>query len=156
MRGICTLLHPDSILLQQEVHSRKQVFGLLSDALETYLPRVEGHVILERLTARERLGSTGLGAGVAIPHCRIGKLHPGAAAIVILKTPIPFDAEDGNPVDVFIALVVSEDTDQAHLQYMAELAAMLESAEQVTQLRKATDAAQLFVDLCRTPEYRSS
>jgi len=81
--------------------------------------------VFDSLFARERLGSTGLGQGVAIPHGRIKGLKEAVAAFVRVAEPIPFDAPDGQPVSVMIFLLVPEQASQAHLDLLSELAQML-------------------------------
>jgi PTS system nitrogen regulatory IIA component len=81
--------------------------------------------VFDSLFARERLGSTGLGQGVAIPHGRIKGLKEAVAAFVRVAEPVPFDAPDGQPVSVMIFLLVPEQASQAHLDLLSELAQML-------------------------------
>jgi PTS system nitrogen regulatory IIA component len=80
--------------------------------------------VLESLTARERLGSTGLGHGVAIPHARMYECGMATGVFVRTKAPVPFDAPDGKPVSIFLALVVPKQATQRHLQLLATAAAM--------------------------------
>ena len=82
-------------------------------------------MVVENLLARERLGSTGLGRGVAIPHGRIKGLMEAAAAVVRLRTGTAFDAPDGEPVALFVFLLVPEAATPAHLEVLAEIAEML-------------------------------
>jgi PTS system nitrogen regulatory IIA component len=80
--------------------------------------------VLESLTAREQLGSTGLGHGVAIPHARMYQCDTATGVFVRTKAPVPFDAPDGKPVSIFLALVVPKLATQRHLQLLATAAAM--------------------------------
>ncbi len=80
--------------------------------------------VVESLNAREKLGSTGLGQGVALPHARIKNLPQAVAAFVRPKLPIPFDAPDAKPVWAMLVLLVPEHATEEHLQILAELAQM--------------------------------
>jgi PTS system nitrogen regulatory IIA component len=80
--------------------------------------------VLDSLTAREQLGSTGLGHGVAIPHARMYECEMATGVLVRTKAAVPFDAPDGKPVSIFLALVVPKQATQRHLQLLAAAAAM--------------------------------
>lgn len=106
-----------------------------------------GHEIHEALLARERLGSTGLGRGVAIPHGRISGLEQARAVFIRLNTPIEFGAPDAAPVDLVAALVVPTHFTDQHLHLLAELAELFSDDHLTTALREARDASTLFVEL---------
>ena len=94
-------------------------------------------VVYESLFARERLGSTGLGHGIALPHGRIKGLRDAAAAFVRTRQPIPFEAPDGNPVGLIFVLLVPDKATDLHLQILSEIAEMFSDR----QLRQAVEAA---------------
>jgi PTS system nitrogen regulatory IIA component len=96
------------------------------------------------LASRERLGSTGLGDGIAIPHCRLKSARHIAGALITLAEPIEFDAMDDEPVDILFALIAPEDAAQAHLNTLAALAERFSRAEFRQQLRAAADDAALL------------
>jgi PTS system nitrogen regulatory IIA component len=124
MNLISRLLPASNILLDLPASSKKRVFeqaGLLFENNQG----VARAKVFDSLFARERLGSTGLGQGVAIPHGRIKGLKEAVAAFVRVADPIPFDAPDGQPVAVMIFLLVPEQASQAHLDLLSELAQML-------------------------------
>jgi PTS system nitrogen regulatory IIA component len=142
MNLITPLLKPVNVLADFETSSKKRLFeqaGLMflnSDAV----PVAE---VFESLFSREKLGSTALGYGIAIPHGRIKHLKETACAFIRLKTPTDFDAPDNQPVDlVFILLAPAAATD-IHLQILGELAAMFSDEEFRAKLRAAPDAAAL-------------
>lgn len=124
MNRISGLLSVKNILLDVEATSKKRVFeqaGLLFE---------ENHGIarakvFDSLFARERLGSTGLGEGIAIPHGRIKGLEEAVAAVFRLAEPVSFDAPDGKPVAILIFLLVPEHATQQHLEILSEVAEML-------------------------------
>ena len=103
--------------------------------------------VFDSLFAREKLGSTGLGQGVAIPHGRIAKLREATAAFVKTGNPIPFDAPDGQPVNMIFVLLVPERATDLHLQILGELAQMFSDPQFRDQLNACNDPAaihQLF------------
>ena len=97
--------------------------------------------VFEALFARERLGSTGLGHGIAVPHGRIKGLREAAGAFVRTESPIAFEAPDGNPVNLIFVLLVPEKATDLHLQILSELAQMFSDKEMRTQLVALPDAA---------------
>lgn len=124
----------------------------LFESLATLLAGSEGDrsAILESLLAREQLGSTALGRGVAIPHGRIGALEQARAAFVRLAHPLPFDAPDGRPVDLVAALVVPLHYTDQHLHVLAELAGMFSDAELSARLRTAATPGALHAELAES------
>lgn len=150
MRGILDLLRPDSLLLQQQIGSKKRVLEILSEALAEGLETVGSRALLDLLIARERLGSTGLGGGVAIPHCRVADETHSSAAILTLTKGVDFDAVDGEPVDVFVALAVPSEAEDIHLQYLKELAEILDSPEHLKTLRTSRQAKPLLAALSQS------
>jgi nitrogen PTS system EIIA component len=100
--------------------------------------------IVDCLVAREKLGSTGLGKGVAIPHGRLRGLRQAAAAIIRLEQPIPFDSPDGRPVQLLVVLLVPEQATHQHLQILSELAQMLSDTSLRERMLAAPQAASLL------------
>jgi PTS system nitrogen regulatory IIA component len=124
MNLISRLLPPSNVLLDLPASSKKRAFeqaGLLFENNQG----VARAKVFDSLFARERLGSTGLGQGVAIPHGRIKGLKEAVAAFVRMAEPVPFDAPDGQPVSLMIFLLVPEQASQQHLDLLSELAQML-------------------------------
>lgn len=101
-------------------------------------------LLLQSLLARERLGSTGLGNGIAIPHCRLKNIDVVMGALITLAEPIEFDAVDGKPVDIIFILLAPERALQEHLQALAALADLFNRSEFRQSLRAATTAQQLY------------
>lgn len=148
MNLISKILLPDNILLDTESTSKKRVFervGLLFEKNQ----QVSRSQVFESLFAREKLGSTGLGQGVAIPHGRIAKLRDATASFVKTSHPIPFDAPDGQPVNLIFVLLVPERATDLHLQILGELAQMFSDPGFRNRLNACEDTAsihQLFYD----------
>jgi len=148
MNLISKILLPDNILLDSESTSKKRVFervGLLFENNQ----QIARSTVFDSLFAREKLGSTGLGQGVAIPHGRIAKLRDATAAFVKTTHPIPFDAPDGMPVNLIFVLLVPDRATDMHLQILGELAQMFSDAQFRNRLLACEDAVsihQLFYD----------
>ncbi|HSB96416.1 MAG TPA: PTS sugar transporter subunit IIA [Spongiibacteraceae bacterium] len=105
---------------------------------------LDANTLLLSLQARERLGSTGLGSGIAIPHCRLKNLDAVVGGLITLAEPIDFDAIDDAPVDILFVLLAPEHAMQQHLNTLAALAELFNQAAFRQQLRNATTAEQLF------------
>ena len=148
MNLISKILLPDNILLDTESTSKKRVFervGLLFENNQ----QIGRSQVFDSLFAREKLGSTGLGQGVAIPHGRIAKLRDATAAFVKTLHPIPFDSPDGFPVNLIFVLLVPERATDLHLQILGELAQMFSDAQFRDLLLARDDSSgihQLFND----------
>ena len=121
MNLISKLLPPSNIILDLEVSSKKRMFEQAGLIFENNQGLARS-LVFDSLFARERLGSTGLGQGVAIPHGRIKGLKDAVGAFVRLASPVPFDAPDGNPVNLVFFLLVPEQATERHLQTLSELA----------------------------------
>ncbi len=142
MNRLASILSAAQVLVQVDVSSKKRAFeeaGLLFENLHG-LSRA---LVTDSLFSRERLGSTGLGHGVAIPHGRIKGLKSPMAAVFRLAQPIGFDAPDDAPVNLMIFLLVPEAATQKHLEILSEIAEMLSDANLRTQLSASADAEQL-------------
>jgi len=142
MNLVAKLLPPSNILLDLDVTSKKRMFeqaGLLFENNQG----VARSLVFDSLFARERLGSTGLGQGLAIPHGRIKGLKEAVGAFVRLAQPVPFDAPDGKPVNLVFLLLVPEPATEQHLRILSELAQMLSDRELREKLSTATDAGTL-------------
>lgn len=143
MNRLAQILPPSQVLVSVEATSKKRAFeeaGLLFEN-QRGLNRA---LITDSLFARERLGSTGLGHGVAIPHGRIKGLKAPMAAVFLLQTPIGFDAPDEQPVALLIFLLVPEAATQKHLEILSEIAELLSDSTLREQLITSTDAAALY------------
>ncbi len=148
MSLLSKLLPVANVILDLDVTSKKRVFEDVGLLFEHALGVGHGQVF-DALFARERLGSTGLGHGIAIPHGRIKGLREAAGAFVRTKSPIPFEAPDGNPVQLIFVLLVPEKATDLHLQILSELAQMFSDKEmraQLTALADAPDVQRLISD----------
>lgn len=142
MNRLASILPESQVLVGVEATSKKRAFeeaGLLFESLHG-LSRA---LITDSLFARERLGSTGLGHGVAIPHGRIKGLKAPMAAVLRLAQPIGFDAPDEQPVSLLIFLLVPEAATQKHLEILSEIAELLSDASLRERIKTAPTADQL-------------
>lgn len=138
--SLLKLLSPDHVLLGLDVTSKKRLFEEIGFLFERTVGVARTNVT-DSLFARERLGSTGLGYGVAIPHGRIKGLKEPQLAAVQLKEAIGFDAADGAPVQLLFTLLVPENAKQKHLDLLAEIAELLSDESKRTALKMATNVA---------------
>ena len=134
---------PETTQARVEAASRKRVLQQMSECLSEQHEELECRTVLDALLARERLGSTGLGEGVAIPHCRLGcsRIH---GAFFTLKEPVDFEAPDDQAVDLVFALIVPEGEEQAHLSYLARLAAVFSQPDTQASFRASTSDDELY------------
>lgn len=142
--NINQILTPERTFCHAPASSKKRALEIVADFLSSNNPNIDSTELFENLTARERLGSTGIGMGVAIPHCRYNKIEQTQACLVKLKQPVDFDAIDNQPVDILFVLIVPEDAHDEHLQTLAELARLLSQTEYRNQLRKSQTSEELF------------
>lgn len=122
-----------------DVHSssKKRLLELISEDLARNSDQIRQREIFESLCARERLGSTGLGKGVAIPHGRVKDADNVEVSFFRLKKPLPFDAVDGKPVDLLFALAVPENCGEDHLKLLAQVAELFSDPDLLAELRTA-------------------
>jgi PTS system nitrogen regulatory IIA component len=141
---ISDLLSPERIRCDVQSSSKKRLLEIISEELARNSSEFSEREIFESLCARERLGSTGLGKGVAIPHGRVKGSRHVEASFIRLKKPVPFDAVDGQPVDLLFCLAVPEDCGEDHLKLLAQVAELFSDPELLRQLREANDSGRLM------------
>ena len=124
--------------------SKKRILEYISELAHSQIPDTSQHTILDALMAREKLGSTGLGNGIAIPHCRVKNCHRIIGALMTLEHEIDYDAIDGKPVDIIFALMVPEEANDTHLKALASLAERLSQTQYLGSVREASDVQTLY------------
>jgi PTS system nitrogen regulatory IIA component len=142
MNQIAQLLPAENILLDLDARSKERLFERLGALFETNLG-LSRTTVVDSLLAREKLGSTGLGQGIAIPHGRIRGLAEARGAFVRMREPIGFDAPDGKPVAQLFVLLVPEQATEQHLQLLSELAQMFSERSFRERLAGARDASSV-------------
>jgi nitrogen PTS system EIIA component len=142
MNRLAAILPPSNVLVNVDATSKKRAFehaGLMFENQHA----IARATVTDNLFARERLGSTGLGHGVAIPHGRIKGLKNPLAAVIRVQQPIPFDAPDDESVCLLIFLLVPEAATKRHLEILSEIAELLSDRELRERMKVAEDAPAL-------------
>jgi nitrogen PTS system EIIA component len=142
MNRLSAILPASNVLVDSDATSKKRVFEQAGVLFENH-HSIARATVTDNLFARERLGSTGLGHGVAIPHGRIKGLKNPLAAVVRMQQPIGFDAPDDEPVSLLIFLLVPEAATQRHLEILSEIAELLSDRALRDKLKSEPDAARL-------------
>jgi nitrogen PTS system EIIA component len=141
------LLTPDRTLCGIDADNRRHALEILAKTIAQDIPELDADGLLKRFLARERLGSTGIGSGIAIPHCIIDRscnTKQAIGALITLARPVNYDAIDGQAVDILFAMLVPEDAHDEHLQNLAALASALINDQFRQRLRAAEDGNSLY------------
>jgi PTS system nitrogen regulatory IIA component len=125
-------------------NSKKRALEYISELANQHLFDHNAHEILDAFLTREKLGSTGIGKGIAIPHGRLKGIDSIFAILVTSQNSINFDAIDNRPVDILLAILVPEGDNASHLKTLAEIAGKLSNKEFCKQLRQAQDDDALY------------
>ena len=141
---IDSILQPGCVVHHLTCNSKKRLLESIASHLCDQHPALDPGNVFSALIAREKLGSTGIGQGIAIPHCRIDGCDHTIGVLVTLENPVDFNAIDGKPVDIVFVLVVPEDSHEEHLQTLASLAEVFSQATIQKQLRAAKDRTDLY------------
>lgn len=142
MNQIAELLPVGNVALDVDAATKSRLFDVVAQLFERDI-RLPPREIVASLAAREKLGSTGLGQGIAIPHGRLKGLGEARAAFLRLATPIPFESPDGKPVSQAFVLLVPEHATDRHLQILSELAQMFSERPFRERLAAARDPAEV-------------
>lgn len=144
MLNVSTILTPARTVCLAPGSSKKRLFETIAGIIsEDQLPLSQDEVF-SQLIAREKLGSTGLGHGIAIPHCRAANCSHPLGTLLTLDEPIDFDAPDDQPVDILFVLLVPEEANQQHLEILSGLARLFSQQEFCASLRAARDSESLY------------
>lgn len=142
------IVTPERTRILADVTSKKRALEQLSEVLAEDVPYLAGNEIFSALVAREKLGSTGLGNGVAIPHGRLAEVDECIGAMVRLpEQGVDFEAPDNQPVDILFGLLVPRDSTEDHLDILRGLAEMFSQPDRIAAVRDAEDEAALFATL---------
>ncbi|MFT4885864.1 MAG: PTS system nitrogen regulatory IIA component [Pseudohongiellaceae bacterium] len=140
----------DNILSQtrcrcrMEGSSKKRILKTISEHLADTNKNLDAGEVFDSLMARERLGSTGIGAGIAIPHCRVPLCSDIVGMLITLKEPIDFDSIDDSPVDIIFVLIVPEQKTDEHIETLAGLARLFSDEDFCYTLRNTQDSEDLY------------
>ena len=138
------LLSPGRILAGVRINSKKRLFEQISSTFNKKSPDLNSREIFESICAREHLGSTALGNGIAVPHGRINGTNEVQALFLQLSKPLPFDAEDGNPVDLIFALIMPSECTEDHKKLLSDIVERFSEPDLLEQLREAADANEIW------------
>jgi len=140
MTNLAKILPKNNVVLDIDVSSKKRAFEQAGLLFENNCG-IARSTVSDNLFARERMGSTGLGHGVAVPHGRIKGLRVPMAAFMRLSTPIPFESPDGRAVNLLVFLLIPDNVTQQHLEILSEIAEMFSDASFRKILTDESDAA---------------
>lgn len=135
---------PDSVLCNVSVRSKKHCLEVLGELLGKSNPEMPHEEIFSKLIERERLGSTGLGNGVAFPHCRFEGIDRSSAALLKLSEPVEFDSLDGEPVDLVFGLMVPAEITDGHREEITRVTELLNDVAVQARLRAAESKEMLY------------
>ncbi|AWF82411.1 PTS IIA-like nitrogen regulatory protein PtsN [Microbulbifer sp. JMSA004] len=138
------LLSPRLSLCHLAGSSKKKLLLNIAQAIAEQYPQHDSDTVFNQLIARERLGSTGIGDGVAIPHCRLPGCDSPIGVLCTTQPAIDFDSVDRQPVDLLFTLLVPEDAEQEHLDTLAEIAALFSDSLVRDKLRQAQSSDELY------------
>jgi len=138
------IINIDRIKCNINVQSKKRALEAISDLFAQDQTQLDSGNIFDSLLSRERLGATGVGYGIAIPHGRIKNCEQITGAFIKLNEGIDFDAIDNQPVDILFALIVPEESTDEHLQVLALLASMFNDADFRQQLRESNNEENIY------------
>ena len=141
---ISDILTPQRTLWGAQCSSKKRLIENISNFLAEQLPDSIADDIYERLIAREKLGSTGIGEGIAIPHSRLSGCEQTLGTLFLLESPVDYDSIDRKPVDIVFVLLVPEEATEQHLKTLSMLAEKLNDPDYRERLRQAQDSQDLF------------
>lgn len=138
------LITPERIACSVDAQSKKRALEYLSEIISSTEDTISSNDVFESLLARERLGGTGVGHGVAIPHGRLKDNSLTLGAFIKLQNGVDYDAADRQPVDLMFALLVPKESTDEHLQVLAQLAKIFSNGDFRKQLREATSSDEVY------------
>lgn len=150
------IISPDRVFFGIHAISKKRTLEQAAGLIAQQLPGLQAKELFEGLVGRERLGSTGIGCGVAIPHARMKQSGNTVGALIRLAQPVDFDAIDRQPVDLVFVLLVPQDANEAHLKILSQLAEMFSNSDIREALRDAHNADELYQRLVQFQPAHSS
>jgi len=142
--SIESVLSPERTRIDFAGGSSKKALENVADFIAAKIPGIDARELFYRLVGRERKGSTGLGNGIAIPHCRIANCPGAYGALLRLAEPVDFADPGGAPVDLLFVLLVPEENNEEHLQVLAMLARLFDNREVCAALRAARTDQELY------------
>lgn len=142
--SIESILAPELTLCGVTGTSKKRILEIIAARVARQYPELDENQIFNNLVARERLGSTGIGQGIAIPHCRLENCKRVVGSLMTLDESINFDAIDGEPVDLLFVLIVPQEATSEHLELLSQLAEKFNDRSLCDRLRACTETEDLY------------
>lgn len=141
---VTDILDPSRTFCGVRGNSKKRTLEHIAHYISQEVPSLDPIELFDNLLSREKLGSTGIGHGLAIPHCRISHCDQTLGSLFYLQNPVEFDAIDGAPVDLIFVLIVPKEATQKHLDLLGELATLFNDKAFRDQLRQSNNASELY------------
>ena len=138
------ILSPERCHCRVDGINKKRILSKISEIVSENIDSLEAPDVFEALMAREQLGTTGLGNGIAIPHCRLAPCENIIGALITLEQPIDFDSLDGKPVDILFVLLVPHEENDEHVITLAGLAALFNDEDFCYTIRHTLDSEDLY------------
>ena len=138
------ILTPERCLCKIQGFSKKRLLKTLSTRLGESFSNLDENQVFDSMMAREQLGSTGIGKGIAIPHCRVPECNEAIGCLITLETYVDYDSTDGEPVDLIFMLIVPEENEEDHVRILAVLAEKFLSESFCDSLRNAQNNDELY------------
>jgi PTS system nitrogen regulatory IIA component len=142
MNDLSTLIDSESVLLDASVKSKKKALQVLANHFSNQNPSIDADLLFDSLIERERLGSTGFGNGVAIPHCRISGINTPLACFMRLEKAVDYEASDQKRVDILFCLIAPTDANQTHVELLSQVASILSDNNKLKLLRSSTEVTE--------------
>ena len=152
MLDLSAILTPGRVACHAHGGSKKRLFETIAKTISDDQVSLPYNLVLSSLIAREKLGCTGLGQGIAIPHCRVENCTHALGTLVTLEDAIDYDAPDSKPVDILFVLLVPEEAQQQHLDILAGLAGLFNDPEFCEHIRAIRDSASLYAAVTNWPQ----
>jgi nitrogen PTS system EIIA component len=147
---LADIISPDRVFEHVQGGSKKKVLETAAGLIARQLPELDPNELFDNLISREKLGSTGLGKGIAIPHCRAQHCTQAIGAFIKLEAPVDFDALDRQPVDMLFVLLVPKAAHEEHLNLLAKIATLFNDEHRRETLRHAPNTQAVY-DALVTP-----
>lgn len=141
--SVKNLVKPELVFAKQQISSKKRLLEQLAKSVGDRM-HCNADEVYDALLGREKLGSTGVGNGIAIPHCRLEQVNRATIVLMSLETPIDFDAIDRRPVDLIFALLVPPHQCDEHLATLAQIAELAQSEDKLALLREKQTNSELL------------
>ncbi len=147
---LAEIISPERIFEDVSGGSKKKVLETAAGLIAQQCPELDANELFDSLISREKLGSTGLGKGIAIPHCRASHCSSAIGAFLKLEAPVDFDAIDHAPVDMLFVLLVPQEAHEEHLNILSKVAALFSNDHRREELREAHNTSNIY-DALVTP-----